>query len=90
MEKTSIVALVISVAICLISSLLSLSHAKHSLLDVIGKVYCDTCRVEFETKLSQPINGNMQTTSTRLELLYSDINTYIYFFICRSESAFGM
>ncbi|KAK8368646.1 hypothetical protein V6Z11_A01G056500, partial [Gossypium hirsutum] len=26
------------------------------LLDVIGKVYCDTCRVEFETKLSQPIN----------------------------------
>ncbi|TYH30019.1 hypothetical protein ES288_A01G060300v1, partial [Gossypium darwinii] len=23
---------------------------------VIGKVYCDTCRVEFETKLSQPIN----------------------------------
>ncbi|KAE8692254.1 hypothetical protein F3Y22_tig00110847pilonHSYRG00093 [Hibiscus syriacus] len=24
---------------------------------IVGRVYCDTCRVEFETKLSEPING---------------------------------
>ncbi|XP_052483530.1 anther-specific protein LAT52 [Gossypium raimondii] len=59
MEKTSILALVISLVICLISSLLGFSHAKHGLLVVIGKVYCDTCRVEFETKLSQPINAKV-------------------------------
>ncbi|GMJ13844.1 hypothetical protein like AT1G29140 [Hibiscus trionum] len=30
---------------------------KRNKFTVIGHVYCDTCRVEFETKISQPIAG---------------------------------
>jgi len=54
MAKASLIALV-SLAICL-SSLLSFSYAEDTFF-VEGKVYCDTCRVEFETKLSEPIKG---------------------------------
>ena len=54
MEKASVIALV-SLAICL-SSLLSFANAEDTFF-VEGKVYCDTCRVEFETRLSEPIKG---------------------------------
>ncbi|XVE50097.1 hypothetical protein DITRI_Ditri01bG0134000 [Diplodiscus trichospermus] len=54
MAKASMIALV-SLGICL-SSLLSFCYA-HDIFFVEGKVYCDTCRVEFETKLSEPIKG---------------------------------
>ncbi|KAK8712273.1 hypothetical protein V6N13_147513 [Hibiscus sabdariffa] len=30
---------------------------KSNVFTVVGHVYCDTCRVEFETKLSEPISG---------------------------------
>ncbi|KAE8723481.1 Alg9-like mannosyltransferase family isoform 1 [Hibiscus syriacus] len=44
-----------------ISSSLSFAYGKNatdpSKFIVVGRVYCDTCRVEFETKLSQPISG---------------------------------
>ncbi|KAK8579279.1 hypothetical protein V6N13_142492 [Hibiscus sabdariffa] len=33
------------------------SVAKPNKFMVVGHVYCDTCRVEFETKISQPIIG---------------------------------
>ncbi|KAE8671051.1 Anther-specific protein LAT52 [Hibiscus syriacus] len=39
-----------------ISSLISFALAAEK-FNVVGKVYCDTCRVEFETKLSEPIPG---------------------------------
>ncbi|GMJ13845.1 hypothetical protein like AT4G08685 [Hibiscus trionum] len=59
MAKSIIIALV-SLAIC-VSSSLSFAHAKAaagpSKFTVVGHVYCDTCRVEFETKISQPISG---------------------------------
>ncbi|GMI83997.1 hypothetical protein like AT4G18596 [Hibiscus trionum] len=42
-------------AICL-SPLISFALAAGK-FNVVGKVYCDTCRVEFETKLSEPIPG---------------------------------
>ncbi|MFQ6627630.1 hypothetical protein Gotur_004838 [Gossypium turneri] len=58
MAKASQRALV-SMAICLLSSLVGFAYAGS--LDnkfvVLGKIYCDTCRVEFETKLSEPIPG---------------------------------
>ncbi|KAK8691345.1 hypothetical protein V6N13_074856 [Hibiscus sabdariffa] len=54
MAKVSHMALV-SLAICL-SSLLCLVATSDKFI-IEGKVYCDTCRVEFETKLSQPIKG---------------------------------
>ncbi|XVF88023.1 hypothetical protein PTKIN_Ptkin19aG0016100 [Pterospermum kingtungense] len=55
MAKASVVAL-ISLAICL-SSLLGLAYAAGDTFFVEGKVYCDTCRVEFETRISEPIKG---------------------------------
>ncbi|XP_022718027.1 olee1-like protein [Durio zibethinus] len=54
MAKASVIALV-SLAICL-SSFLSFSYAEDRFF-VEGKVYCDTCRVEFETRLTEPIKG---------------------------------
>ncbi|XVE63395.1 hypothetical protein DITRI_Ditri07aG0017000 [Diplodiscus trichospermus] len=54
MEKGSVIALV-TLAICL-SSLLSFAYAEDTFF-VEGKVYCDTCRVEFETKLTEPMKG---------------------------------
>ncbi|KAK8579281.1 hypothetical protein V6N13_142494 [Hibiscus sabdariffa] len=54
MAKVSQMVL-LSLAICL-SSLLCLVATPDKFI-VEGKVYCDTCRVEFETKLSQPIKG---------------------------------
>ncbi|XP_022734577.1 anther-specific protein LAT52-like [Durio zibethinus] len=53
MAKASVIALV-SLAIYLSS--LSFSDAEDTFF-VEGKVYCDTCRVEFETRLSEPIKG---------------------------------
>ncbi|KAE8663450.1 Anther-specific protein LAT52 [Hibiscus syriacus] len=54
MAKASLMALVLK-AVC-ISCLSSFALAAEK-LNVVGKVYCDTCRVEFETKLSEPISG---------------------------------
>ncbi|TYH21545.1 anther-specific protein LAT52-like [Gossypium arboreum] len=58
MAKASLIILV-SLAIC-ISSSLNLVYGEASdrnKFTVIGRVYCDTCRVEFETSLSEPIPG---------------------------------
>ncbi|KAE8668590.1 Alg9-like mannosyltransferase family isoform 1 [Hibiscus syriacus] len=54
MAKASLMALVLK-TVC-ISFLISFALAAEK-LNVVGKVYCDTCRVEFETKLSEPISG---------------------------------
>ncbi|XVF18669.1 hypothetical protein REPUB_Repub11eG0042600 [Reevesia pubescens] len=54
MAKASMISLV-SLAICL-SSFLSFSNAEDTFF-VQGTVYCDTCRVEFVTRLSEPIKG---------------------------------
>ncbi|GMJ13846.1 hypothetical protein like AT4G08685 [Hibiscus trionum] len=53
MAKASVIA-ILFFAVC-ISSSLSLAYGRK--FTVEGRVYCDTCRVEFETKLSQPITG---------------------------------
>ncbi|KAA3453095.1 pollen allergen Che a 1-like isoform X1 [Gossypium australe] len=39
------------------SSLKFVYGAENMTYVVVGHVYCDTCRVEFETKLSEPISG---------------------------------
>ncbi|KAE8699122.1 Anther-specific protein LAT52 [Hibiscus syriacus] len=54
MVKASLMAMVL-MSVC-ISSLISFALAVEK-FKVVGKVYCDTCRVEFETKLSEPIPG---------------------------------
>ncbi|KAE8683477.1 Alg9-like mannosyltransferase family isoform 1 [Hibiscus syriacus] len=59
MAKTSAIAF-LSFVICISSSLnfaYGAGPAKQDKFIIVGKVYCDTCRVEFETKLSEPING---------------------------------
>ncbi|KAG4204337.1 hypothetical protein ERO13_A04G041800v2 [Gossypium hirsutum] len=57
MAKVQQITLV-SLAICL-STLLGFAAAANpeEKFIVEGRVYCDTCRVEFETKISQPIKG---------------------------------
>ncbi|KAM7511788.1 hypothetical protein LguiB_010663 [Lonicera macranthoides] len=49
----------------------ALAHAKkESIFQVQGKVYCDTCRVQFETKVSEPISGaqvKLECKDTRTE-----------------------
>lgn len=57
MAKIPVIALLFF-GIC-ISSSLNFAHGKamKSKFTVLGHVYCDTCRVEFETKLSTPIKG---------------------------------
>ncbi|GMI63592.1 hypothetical protein like AT4G08685 [Hibiscus trionum] len=59
MTKPSEFALIVF-AVC-VSSCLGFTYgagaAKQSKYTVIGRVYCDTCRVEFETKISEPISG---------------------------------
>ncbi|KAK8579274.1 hypothetical protein V6N13_142488 [Hibiscus sabdariffa] len=55
MAKTSLIALV-SLAVCISSAHAAVAPGPTK-FKVEGRVYCDTCRVEFETKLSQPISG---------------------------------
>ncbi|KAF2286110.1 hypothetical protein GH714_010442 [Hevea brasiliensis] len=61
----------IALALCFSSPL---SFAMASGLYVEGKVYCDTCRVEFETKLSEFISG----ATVKLECKNSENNTITY------------
>ncbi|KAB2032423.1 hypothetical protein ES319_D05G372400v1 [Gossypium barbadense] len=58
MANISIIAL-LCFTICVSSSLnYSYGAAEENMqYMVVGHVYCDTCRVEFETKLSEPISG---------------------------------
>ncbi|MBA0746720.1 hypothetical protein Gogos_009214 [Gossypium gossypioides] len=58
MTKASLIILV-SLAICILSSL-NLAYGAASdqnKFTVVGLVYCDTCRVEFQTSISEPISG---------------------------------
>ncbi|KAG4149558.1 hypothetical protein ERO13_D05G341650v2 [Gossypium hirsutum] len=58
MAKASLIILV-SLAICMSSSLSLVNGAASDAnkFTVLGHVYCDTCRVEFETSLSEPLPG---------------------------------
>ncbi|KAJ4821903.1 hypothetical protein Tsubulata_032191 [Turnera subulata] len=56
MAKSNAIAALIAVALC-ISSLLISAQAGHDFLFVEGRVYCDPCRVEFHTPLSEPLQG---------------------------------
>ncbi|KAK9268795.1 hypothetical protein L1049_000559 [Liquidambar formosana] len=55
MAKNFQAAAVVAAALCL-ASLLSIAHCSDHFF-VEGKVYCDTCRVQFETKLSEYMPG---------------------------------
>jgi hypothetical protein len=55
MAKCFTVAAFVATALCFSSVLISAYAADY--LDVEGKVYCDTCRVEFQTKISDAIPG---------------------------------
>ncbi|KAE8723479.1 Alg9-like mannosyltransferase family isoform 1 [Hibiscus syriacus] len=63
MAKVSQIAL-FSLAICLSSVLDSVSAAQVKFI-VEGKVYCDTCRVEFETRISEPLKGALVNLECR-------------------------
>ncbi|KHG18492.1 Anther-specific LAT52 [Gossypium arboreum] len=58
MANISIIAL-LCFTICVSSSLNYAYGAAEENMQymVVGHVYCDTCRVEFETKLSEPLGG---------------------------------
>ncbi|KAF6176071.1 hypothetical protein GIB67_000165 [Kingdonia uniflora] len=55
MAKSSQAVILLASALCFLS-LLSLAQSEENLF-VSGKVYCDTCRVAFETQLSKYIPG---------------------------------
>ncbi|KAJ6886756.1 hypothetical protein NC651_027188 [Populus alba x Populus x berolinensis] len=55
MAQCFTVAAFVATALCFSSVLISAYAADY--LDVEGKVYCDTCRVEFQTKISDAIPG---------------------------------
>ncbi|KAL4280707.1 hypothetical protein GQ457_03G024470 [Hibiscus cannabinus] len=57
MARASVIA-ILFFAVCISSSLsLGYGAAKPRKFIIEGRVYCDTCRVEFETKLSESISG---------------------------------
>ncbi|KAA3453097.1 anther-specific protein LAT52-like [Gossypium australe] len=58
MAKAYLIILV-SLAICILSSLNFAygATADQNKFTVVGLVYCDTCRVEFQTSISEPISG---------------------------------
>ncbi|CAN4087361.1 unnamed protein product [Withania somnifera] len=49
-------AIMLLSALCIVA-LANFAHCNAEVFDVEGKVYCDTCRFEFETKLSENIEG---------------------------------
>ena len=57
------VALIVS-AFCF-SSVLARQAPADDAFTVEGKVYCDPCRLQFETRLSHPLSGNYHTLSTQ-------------------------
>ncbi|KDP32532.1 hypothetical protein JCGZ_14735 [Jatropha curcas] len=72
MAKSFAFAGLIASALCF-SSLFSYAFAGANMF-VEGKVYCDVCRVEFETKLSEPIKGAV----VKLECKIRENNTLTY------------
>ncbi|TXG46985.1 hypothetical protein EZV62_026279 [Acer yangbiense] len=58
MAKTlsTVAALIATAALCF-SALVGVAQATEQKLVVDGKVYCDTCRVKFETSLSEAVEG---------------------------------
>ncbi|KAJ4821902.1 hypothetical protein Tsubulata_032190 [Turnera subulata] len=57
MAKSFAIAALVATALCFSSLLISANAKKSDTLFVEGRVYCDTCRVEFQTKLSEPLGG---------------------------------
>ena len=61
MAKFSQAVVFIAAALCL----LSVVHANND-FHVEGKIYCDTCRAGFETKVTEPIKGAKVTLECRI------------------------
>ncbi|KAL1350046.1 hypothetical protein HN51_026502 [Arachis hypogaea] len=55
MTKHFAIAIVLVVAFCF-SSVLADDKSKEPTFTIEGKIYCDPCRVEFETRLSHPLS----------------------------------
>ncbi|KAK6777118.1 hypothetical protein RDI58_023835 [Solanum bulbocastanum] len=49
-------AILLLSALCIVA-LANFAHCHSEVFNVEGKVYCDTCRVQFETKLSENLGG---------------------------------
>ena len=58
MAKTLVVTAVVLTVYCL-CSLDNADGQNISKIYVEGKVYCDPCRVQFQTRISEPIDGNI-------------------------------
>ncbi|OAY54790.1 olee1-like protein [Manihot esculenta] len=72
MASTFTFTALVASALCFFSLLSNALAA--SGLNVEGKVYCDTCRVEFETKISEMISG----ATVKLECKNRENNTLTY------------
>lgn len=57
MAKTLGVTAVVLTVFCLCS--LASATGTVSEIFVEGKVYCDPCRVQFQTRISEPLEGNI-------------------------------
>ncbi|XP_019176847.1 PREDICTED: anther-specific protein LAT52-like [Ipomoea nil] len=60
-------------AFCILA-LAGIAHCAPEKFNVVGKVYCDTCRVQFETRISQSIKD----AAVRLECRNLDNKTLTY------------
>ncbi|KAI5662402.1 hypothetical protein M9H77_21725 [Catharanthus roseus] len=62
-----------ALAVCILA-LATFAHCHPEVFDIEGNVYCDPCRVEFETRLSSPIAG----ATVRLECRNSEFENVTY------------
>ncbi|OMO74800.1 Pollen Ole e 1 allergen/extensin [Corchorus capsularis] len=63
MAKASLIMIAIAVLVTCLSSLASAAEPPH--YTVQGQVYCDTCRVGFQTRLSEAIEGAVARLTCR-------------------------
>lgn len=46
-------------ALCIVALVATVAHAHNQVFNVEGDVYCDPCRVQFQTELSEKLPGNI-------------------------------
>ncbi|KAJ4726434.1 Pollen-specific protein-like [Melia azedarach] len=74
MAKATQFAAAIATAICFSSLVGSAVANSHPTLFVEGRVYCDQCRAQFETKLSEPV----ESATVALECRTRDTEEVVY------------
>lgn len=53
-------------ALCIVALVATVAHAHNQVFNVEGDVYCDPCRVQFQTELSEKLPGNIYIHSATI------------------------